>query len=181
MKRAGQQKVVTIDMKRGLQNLRNHADRHIGVDFLRLNFRRPFLTHAARHFLLGFAVLFGSEVPTAIAQNLDVVPVIPNNNAQNNQQACEIIVSREGVLQPSINNTTLSSKVYLGEPAKAKITTTNSSFRMTVETPIGFKLGPKDADIGTIFSTSVTGRGATSFTESRGDAPTAVTTWYHKP
>ncbi len=119
---------------------------------------------------LSMIVLSLSELPASIAQSVDVVPVIPiPQNDNSNQQSCGITISREGVMQPSIDNRVLSSSEFLGEPAIAQISATNSSYRMYLENPLGFKDSPVFADQGTIFSTTVTGRGATSFTETQGE------------
>ncbi len=120
---------------------------------------------------LSLIVLSLSELPASIAQSVDLAPVIqvPQTNNNGNQQSCGITISREGVMQPSIDNKVLSSSEFLGEPAIAQISATNSSYRMYLENPLGFKDSPIFADQGTIFSTTVTGRGATSFTETQGE------------
>lgn len=84
--------------------------------------------------------------------------------AQNNAQSCTIIVDNTpGVMSQNADTSILSSEQAGGQPARAQIIATNSSFRASIDAPSGFSVFPNNGNHNTEFSASFSSRGATKF------------------
>ena len=89
------------------------------------------------------------------------------NNSAETKQSCQIVILSNGRLAPNVGATKLSSLGHSGEPGRADITTSNGSFYVSVDEPLGFAQSPQGGNNDIIFATWMAGHGKTSF----GDTP----------
>lgn len=89
-------------------------------------------------------------------------------NAQEARQSCQIVILSNGRLAPNVGATKLSSLGVSGEAARADITTSNGSFYVSVDQPLGFIQSPQGGNNDVVFATWMSGRGKTSFGETPG-------------
>lgn len=91
--------------------------------------------------------------------------------AQQNQsaakQSCQIVILSNGRLAPNVGATKLSSLGVSGEPGRADVTTSNGSYYVSIDQPLGFVHSPYGGNNDITFVTWMSGRGKTSF----GDTP----------
>lgn len=87
---------------------------------------------------------------------------------------CQIVLTSPGTLRPSVDNMNLSSKNIGGNAAGAQIITTNSSFDVSIDEPLGFTISPTGGDDAVTFKTSMMGNGTTNFSETPGHITTSV-------
>lgn len=97
-----------------------------------------------------------------------VVIIAPDSR---NNQVCQLSVVNGGNMQPNVGNKRMGTKEQRATSAMVQVTTTNASYDLIIKKPFGFRLSPTGADGSVVFSTSVSARGATSFTEVSGDFP----------
>ncbi len=90
------------------------------------------------------------------------------NARGNNRQYCEIIVNESGEIHPRPGTNTLSSLYAGGRAGRAQVLATNSSFRISIDPPLGFRLAPPNGNDGAIFTTSYSASGATNFSNQPG-------------
>jgi hypothetical protein len=96
------------------------------------------------------------------------------NAAAQNKQYCEIVLFSGGTMRPSPDNTELTSSSFGGVSGRAQVVATNSSYKISIDDPMGFASAPPGADDGTIFSTSYSGTGDTSFSRTAGNIPVNI-------
>ena len=82
---------------------------------------------------------------------------------------CQIILGGEGVLREVPGLLELSSKSAGGRPGSAQIMTSNASFRVSIDAPLGFHTSPRDGNNGVVMAASYSGNGASNFSETPGD------------
>lgn len=85
-----------------------------------------------------------------------------------NQQFCQIIVRSNGRLAPNVGATKLSSLGNSGEAAKADVSTSNGSYYVSVDQPLGFVLAPNGGNNDVTFATWMSAHGKTNFAETPG-------------
>lgn len=105
---------------------------------------------------------------------LPITPAVNNSANSDSSQYCQIVVLNSGTLGASIEGNVLSSKLLNGRSGTAEITTTNSSYRLSVDTPFGFTSAPFGADSDTTMTTTFLGSGATNFSETPGNIEVQV-------
>lgn len=88
-------------------------------------------------------------------------------NPQEAKQSCQIVIQSNGRLAPNVGATKLSSLGFSGEPGRADVTTTNGSYYVSIDQPLGFVQAPQGGNNDVQFVTWMSGRGKTSF----GDTP----------
>ena len=81
---------------------------------------------------------------------------------------CQIVLGNEGVLREVPGLFELSSKSAGGRPGSAQVMTSNASFRVSIDTPLGFHSAPKDGNNGVVMAASYSGHGASNFSETPG-------------
>ena len=129
------------------------------------------------------AVLFLASCPALAQENANEVDLGPNGgqqetiegrvadfaeqNAAAEKQSCQIVVLTNGRLAPNVGATKLSSLGYSGEAGRAEVTTSNGSFYVSVDQPLGFVSAPQGGNNDIVFATWISGRGKTNF----GDTP----------
>ena len=91
-----------------------------------------------------------------------------------NGQFCEIIVTRNGTLVQNVDATELGSATGAGLAGAATVTTSNASYDLVAEAPSGFAVMPATGNQGTVFSSSLSGRGATTFFDQPGNRRTRL-------
>ena len=84
-------------------------------------------------------------------------------------QYCQIILGSEGQLREVPGLFELSSKSAGGRAGTAQVMTSNASFRISVDTPLGFHTAPRDGNNGVVMAASYSGNGASNFSETPGD------------
>ncbi|MEM9330851.1 MAG: hypothetical protein AAGA53_05965 [Pseudomonadota bacterium] len=89
-------------------------------------------------------------------------------------ESCQIIIVSPGTINASIENTELSSKVYGGRAGVAQITTTNASYTLSIDQPLGFASMPVGGGDSVNMATFFSGNGATNFSETPGNVPTRL-------
>lgn len=82
---------------------------------------------------------------------------------------CQIILGGEGVLREVPGLFELSSKSAGGRPGSAQVMTSNSSFRVNIDTPLGFHSAPRGGNSGVVMTASYTAHGASNFSETPGN------------
>ncbi|MEM9280128.1 MAG: hypothetical protein AAGA76_16320 [Pseudomonadota bacterium] len=92
----------------------------------------------------------------------------------NGTQSCQILIVNPGIINPNIENTELSSKVYGGRAGVAQITTTNASYSISIDQPLGFSGTPVGGNDSVNMTTSFSGNGATNFSEKPGNVQTRL-------
>lgn len=106
---------------------------------------------------------------TAILLGVSTLAAAPAA-AQNNRHSCTIIVDNTpGVLRQNADTSILSSTQAGGQPARAEIIATNSSFRASINSPSGFSVFPNNGNQNTEFSSTFSSRGATKFLSASED------------
>jgi hypothetical protein len=86
------------------------------------------------------------------------------------RQFCEIVVQETGVMTANVGATKLSSQGFGGEPGKADVTTNTGSFYVSIDRPNGFSLAPNGGNSDVVFTSTISGRGKTSFGDTPGDS-----------
>ncbi len=86
-------------------------------------------------------------------------------------QFCAIIITSDGHLSAVPGGNELSSTSFGGRPGQAEIVASNSSYTLTMETPLGFSLAPVGGNDSIMVRTSYSGFGATSFSTTSGNVP----------
>ncbi len=86
------------------------------------------------------------------------------------QQFCEIVVQTTGLMTANVGATKLSSQGYGGEPGRVDLTTNTGSFYVSTDRPNGFSLAPNGGNSDVVFTTTISGRGKTSFGDAPGDS-----------
>ena len=81
---------------------------------------------------------------------------------------CQIVLGNEGVLREVPGLFELSSKSAGGRPGSAQVMTSNASFRVSIDTPLGFHSAPRDGNNGVVMAASYSGHGASNFSETPG-------------
>ncbi len=150
----------------------------------------PIAPRTSRHFLLAAAVcmLLGSSAfaPShALAQADD--DILPSNEEEILREAienpsefkaapgargnnfCQIVLVNEGNLHEIPGTYKLSSKGGGGRPGVAQVTTSNSSYRVTVDQPLGFINAPFGGNSSVLMKASYSGSGSSNFSETPGD------------
>ena len=89
----------------------------------------------------------------------------------NPNQFCAIMVNSHGQLMPSPEQAELSSMAYGGRPGQIEVVASNSSFSLSIDSPLGFSLAPVGGNDSTVIRTSFSGYGATNFSEVPGNMP----------
>lgn len=106
-------------------------------------------------------------VPSAAYAQTDV----PFGGVVAQRHYCEILVQSPGVLAASVDFLELSSRQAGGVPGSARVTTTNGSYRASIDVPTGFIAYPQDGATGVSYSTLFEGTGATVFPDTSGATP----------
>lgn len=83
--------------------------------------------------------------------------------AASRNHACTIIIGAPGSMAPSIARDQMSSQFSGGFPGSASVTATNSSYRLSYDTPAGFSVMPAGNGAPVTFTGSFSGNGATNF------------------
>jgi hypothetical protein len=94
-----------------------------------------------------------------------------SNGGSGGNQFCAIIIGSHGQLSPSPEQAELSSMAYGGRPGRIEVVTTNSSYSLSVDTPLGFSLSPVGGNDATVITTSFSGFGSTNFSDVPGNVP----------
>ena len=81
---------------------------------------------------------------------------------------CSISISEDGQLFTSPDSSQLSSQGFGGRPGRAQIATNRRKFRISIDPPFGFTVAPNGGNNGVIFTTYMSGSGATNFTNRPG-------------
>ena len=113
------------------------------------------------------------EVVEDIVEELISNAARSNNSSKNNKHACVIVVTEGGKFGTSVDNSVLSSKLSRGLPGQAQVTTTNSSFELSIDPPLGFTSSP-GATTDYEMVASMSGIGATNFSERPGTSSVRV-------
>ena len=137
--------------------------------------------------LLSAALIF--SISPALAQSIDPETGLPsteegivedligkaakNNNGNGNgdgngNQSCQILVVNSGNLGSGLENNTLSSKIYGGKSGSAQIVTTNGSYSLSIDPPLGFSASPVGGNQNVTMNASYSGQGVTNFSETPG-------------
>jgi len=105
------------------------------------------------------------------AQTQNPLLPVPNTGTANasQNQSCTIVVTQPGTLGSGIENLQLSSKIFNGRPGIASVTTTNGSYRLTLDRPLGFTGSPAGGNSNITMTASFLGRGVTNFSEQPGN------------
>lgn len=116
------------------------------------------------------------ESETNPEQNISDKLVDPNdpfgdqrNGSASNNQLCQIVIVNPGILRPNIENYVLSSKEMGARAGTVQVSATNSSYSLSIDTPLGFTAMPTGGAKGVVMATSFSGSGATNFTETPGN------------
>ena len=117
---------------------------------------------------IAFADDDGFQDPPEI---LDGLKQMFEGTAANSKHFCAIMVTQNGRLRPNIENTELSSRQAGGIAGVATVTSTNSSYQMSIDQTIGFTSAPADGNTNTTFSATYSGSGAANFMETPGNIP----------
>lgn len=114
-----------------------------------------------------------SEESEEIKKQLEGRTLIPliDTDARNgsNNQACTIIVTETGVLGSGFENLEMGSKVYGGRAGVAQVMTTNGSYSLSLDPPLGFSAAPAGGNSNVNMITSFQGSGVTNFSETPGN------------
>jgi hypothetical protein len=97
--------------------------------------------------------------------------IAKNQGGGKGNQFCAIMIGSHGQLSPSPEQSELSSMAYGGRPGRIEVVTTNSSYSLSVDTPLGFSLSPVGGNDATIIKTSFSGYGSTNFSDVPGNVP----------
>jgi hypothetical protein len=89
--------------------------------------------------------------------------------AQPAKHSCQIIVQRNGTMVQNVGATKLSSQVNAGLPGLAEVTTTNGSYEVSIDAPVGFSSSPKGGNVDVVFEASYSGHGKTNFANTPGN------------
>jgi len=87
---------------------------------------------------------------------------------------CSIAIGTPGVLDVSNNGTRLSTTSGLGAPAHATITSTGTTFKVSVGTPSAFTLAPSGGNAGTTFDSRYSTSGVTIVVDAPGSTLTPL-------
>jgi hypothetical protein len=130
-----------------------------------------FVSSAKTNCRFGIAVLIVMGLmPGAWAE--DVLPSLADEIAKAAKPAkhsCQIIVQRNGTMVQNVGATKLSSQVNAGLPGLAEVTTTNGSYEVSIDTPVGFSSAPKGGNKDVVFEASYSGHGKTNFANTPGN------------
>lgn len=88
---------------------------------------------------------------------------------QRGKNYCQIVLGNEGVLREVPGLFELSSKSGGGRPGTAQVMTSNSSYRLSVDAPLGFHTAPKGGNDGVVMTATFNGHGASNFSETPGN------------
>ena len=113
-----------------------------------------------------------SETGETILDNRTLIPLTDPINEMGNgngNQSCTILVTEPGVLGSSIENREMNSKLLGGRPGGAQVSTTNASYTLTLDAPLGFNASPADGNANVTMSASLLGSGVTNFSETPGN------------
>lgn len=88
---------------------------------------------------------------------------------QKDQQFCQVIVRQHGALHQNVDATELSSTASMGLAGRAEVSTSNSSYYVGLDTPLGFSMVPNGGNGNVQFKTAFSGSGATSFFSTPGE------------
>ena len=97
--------------------------------------------------------------------------IAKNQGGGNANQFCAIMVSSHGQLSASPEQGELSSRAYGGRPGQVEVVATNSSYSLSIDSPLGFSLAPVGGNDSTVITTSFSGYGATNFSDVPGSMP----------
>jgi hypothetical protein len=64
--------------------------------------------------------------------------IAKNKGGGNGNQFCAIMVNSHGQLSPSPEQAELSSKAYGGRPGQVEVVASNSSYSLSIDSPLGF-------------------------------------------
>ena len=90
------------------------------------------------------------------------------NSGNNSSHSCAIVITEDGSFGTSVDNSVLSSKLGTGRSGKAQVATTRGSYRVSIDTPLGFTNQPAGELPNYTMLASMSGNGATSFAERPG-------------
>ena len=77
--------------------------------------------------------------------------------------SCIVVVGTPGVLDLATNGTELTTKTGLGMPAVVAVTTTGTTYQVSVANATSFALAPSGGNAGTTFDTSWSSSGASIY------------------
>ena len=111
--------------------------------------------------------------PTIAQETLtpDSIPqqVLEQAQQSGSTQFCQIIVQSNGTMAPNVGVTKMSSMGVMGESARADIITSDNSFFVSVDNPLGFSIAPNGGNNEVTFQAYMSANGKTSFGQTPGD------------
>ncbi|MGI9350249.1 MAG: hypothetical protein ACR2O3_01695 [Rhizobiaceae bacterium] len=113
-----------------------------------------------------------SETGETVLDNGTLIPLPDTANEMrngNSNQSCTILVTEPGTLGSSIENLEMNSKLLGGRPGGAQVSTTNASYTLSVDPPLGFSTSPPNGSSNVNMTASFLGTGVTNFSETPGN------------
>lgn len=106
--------------------------------------------------------------------SIEELPEAFQRNIARGRHFCQITLQSPGILGVNPDATELGSRSFGGAPGTALVATSNSSFEIVIDEPLGFSRAPVDAHDGLVMKTSYLGSGSSSFSEKPGNIPQRV-------